>query len=52
LEDKWTEFVDIDLRQFDAKQIPKGSGFTYNDRQLATQVVRRIIEKYLLPFTI
>jgi hypothetical protein len=52
LEDKWKDFTDIDLRTFDQSKTPRGLAFTQNDRTLANQVVRRIIEKFLLPFAI
>lgn len=49
LPDQWKDYTDIDLRTFDPSLGLKGQGFTQNDRTLTGQVVRRIIEKYLLP---
>jgi hypothetical protein len=44
--------MDIDLRTFDPSHDSKGQSFTQNDRTLTSQVVRRIIEKFLLPFAV
>ena len=53
--DIWQNYVDLDLRMFDktANRIKvHGSSFSSNDRTQAQVVVRKIIEKTLVPFCV
>jgi hypothetical protein len=52
LPDAWKDYLDIDLRHFDPNFTVRGMRFTTNDRTVASQVVRKLIEKELLPFAI
>ena len=51
----WNNYLDLDMRAFDktANRVKAlGTMFTTNDRTQASQIVRRIIEKSLLPFSV
>lgn len=53
--DIWQDYMDLDLRTFDrtASRVKIcGTAFTTNDRTQAQVVIRKIIEKTLLPFAI
>ena len=53
--DIWQDYMDLDLRTFDrtANRVKIcGTAFTTNDRTQAQVVIRKIIEKTLLPFAI
>jgi hypothetical protein len=52
LPDQWKDFTDIDMRTFEQNQAAKGLAFTQNDRTLTSQVVRRVIEKFIVPFAV
>ena len=45
--------MDLDVRAFDKNRVPVcGTSFSQNDRTHAQVIVRRIIEKTLLPFSV